>query len=933
MKKLLVSVASVAALAVCAEDFYIKNGATDWTSADSFTADADGTIAATRAPGDGAAQADAVFIPNNYTVYIDSKESLARVNNLDRIRPMGADAILVVTVPEGECWTNACPFNYDGASRAAYQHHGKMRKRGAGDLELTTASRYTNGTGYNTDYCSSIFADEGTLILPQQPPNSRVFYAFELGVAANATLVTCIGINTYPCLVSGAGTITNRASSTQVLYIIGASSNASQNIAALREFSGVLCGPIALSCAARLHLTGTNNTFNGGVAVFNNDNRGLRWNGILGVSKFGMKGQPSSLGLNNSMSLGYSTGCPGAVVQMLGTEEETTDRNFVYYVQGVAPTIFDAGAFGGVTFNGNFTRPTADRTAPKTFLNAVFVWTGSNTAHECTYRGVIGPQPLSGTNYMTHIVKRGTGIWHLADQTNVTRVANEGRAGLSGVTVEEGTFRFDSITRKGDICSLGIGTNTTEAYQGYMDTNKVVDWTFALGTATTEGTLEYTGTNSANAYTRPIVFRGDARLVNSTNSYVRYRALPPEGSGAKTLTLDGSNTLDNEISDVTDTIAAPVSVVKKGSGKWILGGNLTFHGGIDVQGGELVVRKYPQKYTWFKWLIKENSITERCPSASEIVQSHMFALYDKDLVCHTIGLQQVTNAACVLQPGQATFEANRYYTELHGGGTSYRPMGNIFLDYQGGYGMYVIPYKADRSGALRPTRANPDSWMPIVMRMTNDAPEIVGWDYVLAYGAAQDGSNRSVCGYSIEGSVDGMHWDDLTGDVFHPYTTLPTTNIKWVSGGTANKAFVTGDAARHTSGGSAFALSDDFKFTRTKPDAFTVLNNVGKVKVAAGAKLTADGEGVTLSSLAVDAAGAGTVDGFAFAANGTLEVTGLPASGEAFELPLTVAHATDLANVAGWSLMRDGVADTSRWIAVRGNKIAICPKGTALYLR
>ena len=234
MKKLLVSVASVAALAVCAEDFYIKNGATDWTSADSFTADAAGAIAATRAPGDGAAQTDAVFIPNNYTVYIDSKESLARVNNLDRIRPMGTDAILVVTVPEGECWTDSCPFNYDGASRTTYQHYGKMRKRGAGTLELTTASRNTNGAGYNTDYCSSIFADEGTLILPQQPPNSRVFYAFELGVAANATLVTCIGINTYPCLVSGAGTITNRASSTQVRYINGASSNASQNIAALR---------------------------------------------------------------------------------------------------------------------------------------------------------------------------------------------------------------------------------------------------------------------------------------------------------------------------------------------------------------------------------------------------------------------------------------------------------------------------------------------------------------------------------------------------------------------------------------------------------------------------------------------------------------------------------------------------------------------------
>ena len=87
---------------------------------------------------------------------------------------------------------------------------------------------------------------------------------------------------------------------------------------------------------------------------------------------------------------------------------------------------------------------------------------------------------------------------------------------------------------------------------------------------------------------------------------------------------------------------------------------------------------------------------------------------------------------------------------------------------------------------------------------------------------------------------------------------LKSPIILGVSGGTANKAFVTGDAARHKSNGAAFALSDDFKFTRTRPDAFSVFENVGAVKVAAGAKLTADGDGIgAISSISVDASGTG----------------------------------------------------------------------------
>ena len=54
----------LAAGIAAADNFYAKNGITDWATADSFTMDVAGETAATRAPG-GEALVDTVFIPTH----------------------------------------------------------------------------------------------------------------------------------------------------------------------------------------------------------------------------------------------------------------------------------------------------------------------------------------------------------------------------------------------------------------------------------------------------------------------------------------------------------------------------------------------------------------------------------------------------------------------------------------------------------------------------------------------------------------------------------------------------------------------------------------------------------------------------------------------------------------------------------------------------
>ena len=120
---------------------------------------------------------------------------------------------------------------------------------------------------------------------------------------------------------------------------------------------------------------------------------------------------------------------------------------------------------------------------------------------------------------------------------------------------------------------------------------------------------------------------------------------------------------------------------------------------------------------------------------------------------------------------------------------------------------------------------------------------------------------------------------------------------------------------------------------------WTVMPNT-PVRVASGATLRADisaneaaGKPV-LTSITVASTGGGTIDGFAFAANGTFNVENLPSTSHAVNIPLTFTNATGVANIAKWSLQGDGVAvGNNRRLIVTAGGVSVVSAGFAILIR
>jgi hypothetical protein len=90
-----------------------------------------------------------------------------------------------------------------------------------------------------------------------------------------------------------------------------------------------------------------------------------------------------------------------------------------------------------------------------------------------------------------------------------------------------------------------------------------------------------------------------------------------------------------------------------------------------------------------------------------------------------------------------------------------------------------------------------------------------------------------------------------------------------------------------------------------------------------------------LKTLTADASGAGngTVKGFAFAAAGTLRVTGLGAPVGRCEIPMALEGCTGLENVSKWTLLVNGAPAPNYCAKATAEGIVLMSNGTLLIVR
>jgi fibronectin-binding autotransporter adhesin len=287
------------------------------------------------------------------------------------------------------------------------------------------------------------------------------------------------------------------------------------------------------------------------------------------VSKLANGGQNSSIGASSSAAanlLLVNNNNGFASLTYTGTGD-STDRLFTI-TTGTANT---GNASSGIVNNG---------TGPLSFTNtdaiafgrtdhvARLQLAGSNTDNN-TFAPTISDNGTAAVSF----TKSGAGTWVLTGNNTYT-----GRT-----AIQNGTLRIATIGSVSGSGNLGAPTTVENA-------------TIDIGSGSLTGTLAYTGVGEVTDRSINLLgTSGGAVLDQSGSGLLKFTsALTATGSGAKTLTLQGSTAGTGEFAGAIANYTGAggplaTSVTKTGIGVWTLSGSNTYSGATTISNGVLLL--------------------------------------------------------------------------------------------------------------------------------------------------------------------------------------------------------------------------------------------------------------------------------------------------------------------------------------------------------
>lgn len=212
-------------------------------------------------------------------------------------------------------------------------------------------------------------------------------------------------------------------------------------------------------------------------------------------------------------------------------------------------------ANGPVTFDGNFWNNTA--TTARTLTMTV------NTGSQAT---ITGNLIASGAAHV--LSKAGAGT--------LTILGND--SAYTGVTtISAGTLAISSF---GSINNNAVGVNIgATTVVGTLD---IIGNDLTIGQASTSKVINLAGTTGGATI--------NANQTGTSPGLIFNANFTATGAGAKTLTLGGTNKADNTINGIIPENGGATSVIKTGSGTWVLAGSNNYAGATTITNGTLKLR-------------------------------------------------------------------------------------------------------------------------------------------------------------------------------------------------------------------------------------------------------------------------------------------------------------------------------------------------------
>jgi fibronectin-binding autotransporter adhesin len=315
--------------------------------------------------------------------------------------------------------------------------------------------------------------------------------------------------------------------------------------------SGTISGAGAFQYnnSGTLYLTGTNNSFEGGVT--------LGSSGTLYFNKFGATGSNSSLGTSGTITVGVAgQNAANGTLRWTGSTNEVSDKviNLASSTNGVS-ILANGATNASLTLNGNINSTAA---GAKTFT-----FGGYNT-NTLTLNGVINEN--TGVNSVV-IGTSSSGTVVLGNNNNSFSGAITVTNATSGQSTYLSTANFGNANANsalGKNGTINIGSSSSGALTGlkYTGTGEISDKVINLAGTTGGAILDQSGT-------------GNLKFTS---------AMTATGVGAKAITLQGATAGTGELAGaISDLGGNVISVNKWGSGDWILSGNNSYSGATTVR--------------------------------------------------------------------------------------------------------------------------------------------------------------------------------------------------------------------------------------------------------------------------------------------------------------------------------------------------------------